>query len=59
MAQKIIILKLEEPKKHSGKYVVDGSQDDQYPNYMYLKKEWFPNKNLPKTVRATFDIIFD
>lgn len=41
--------KLSEEKKHSGKYVEVGTEDDQYPNYMYFRRKWFEG-DLPKNV---------
>lgn len=48
-----ITLILSEPKKHSGKYVINGTQGDAYPQFMYLRKEWFGGE-LPTKVEATF-----
>lgn len=47
---KTLRLIFDEEKKHSGKYVVDGTQEDTYPQYYYLKKEWFDKRVLPRTV---------
>lgn len=51
----VISLTLAEPKKSCGKYVVDGTENDPYPNYLYLKNEWLQGrsgKNLPKNVEV-------
>lgn len=50
--EKTVKLILEESKKHSGKYVVDGTQGDTYPKYHYIPKEWF-NGKLPPNVEMT------
>jgi hypothetical protein len=42
-----ILLKLAKPKKHSGKYVVIGTENDVYPIYMYIRKEWMQKKDQP------------
>jgi hypothetical protein len=54
---KVLTLSLLEPKKHSGKYAVEETKDDQWPVIMYLKKEWFPNDKLPKTVKLTIETV--
>ena len=46
---------LSEPKKHSGKYVQVGTESDTYPNYMYFRKDWFPNSALPQKVCLTVE----
>jgi len=50
-----IIFNLSETKKHSGKYVQEGTEGDVYPNYMYFKKDWFENKVLPNRVKLTIE----
>lgn len=50
-----LTLKLIEPKKHSGKYVLEGTERDQWPTMMYLKKDWFPNEQLPNIVKLTVE----
>ncbi len=47
-----IMLKLSEPKKHSGKYVVVGTEGDMYPVFIYLRKEWMRG-DLPTNVNMT------
>jgi hypothetical protein len=44
---------LAEPKKHSGKYVQEGTENDTWPTMLYLKKEWFEGKQLPQTAIVT------
>lgn len=54
-----ITFTLQEPKKHSGKYVQDGTENDRFPNMMYFRKEWFPNNQLPTKVKLTVESIDD
>lgn len=50
-----LTLVLQETKKHSGKYVVKGTEMEMYPTMYYLKKEYFPNKILPPVVNLTIE----
>jgi hypothetical protein len=52
----VLSLTLAEPKKHSGKYTVDGTEKDQWPTYYYLKKEYFGG-DLPQKVEMTIRAI--
>lgn len=54
-----LIFNLSEPKKYSGKYVQEGTEEDQWPTMMYLKRDWFPTKDLPKKVELTVTPITD
>ena len=53
MANKTLNCTLSEPKKWSGKYIVEGTESDNWPTYFYLKKEWFDNNELPERVTIT------
>lgn len=46
---------LAEPKKHSGKYILNGTENDMYPVAMYFRKEWFENNQLPQKVQVTIE----
>jgi len=46
-------LSLSEAKKHSGKYVVKGTESAQYPQYYYLPKLWFDGQQLPTSCSMT------
>lgn len=46
---------LSEMKKHSGKYILDGTENDQWPTTMYFKKEWFDTPSLPQKVTITIE----
>lgn len=52
---KQVIFDLQEEKKHSGKYVQRGTEQDQWPNMMYFRKDWFEQNKLPKTVTLTVE----
>lgn len=45
-----LIFNLVEVKKHSGKYVLQGTEGAEYPTAMYFRKEWFKDQSLPKQV---------
>lgn len=49
-------LTLSEPKKHSGKYVVAGTESDRYPQYFYLRRDWFPSPTLPMNVDLVIQV---
>jgi hypothetical protein len=40
-------LKLVATKKHSGKYVVIGTEKDVFPVYLYIRREWVRGENQP------------
>lgn len=47
---------LVEHKKHSGKYVLEGTEDQVYPTMMYFRKEWFPDPSkLPPSIQVTVE----
>jgi hypothetical protein len=53
MAQRNLQLTLAEPKKSCGKYVVNGTENDNYPTFLYLKNEWLGGRSgssLPREV---------
>lgn len=54
MSKKQVVFDLQEPKKHSGKYVERGTEQETYPNMMYFKRSWFTGE-LPKTVTLTVE----
>lgn len=54
---KTVKLSLTEEKKHSGKYVVQGTENDQYPSYYYFPKKWFEGEKLPDFVEMSVKAI--
>jgi hypothetical protein len=43
-----------EGKKHSAKYVVDGTQQDQWPSYIYIRPSWIGSpKSYPQKLKMT------
>lgn len=52
-----ITLNFVEPKKHSFVYVVAGTENDTYPNKIYVRREWLGNPQVaPKQIIMSFAI---
>lgn len=52
-----ITLNFVESKKHSHKYVVAGTENDQYPNMIYVRKDWIGNPATPpKQLTMSFEV---
>jgi len=54
---KPVTLNYVEDKKHSFVYVVDGTENDQYPNKIYVRRDWLNRPaTAPKQLIMSFEV---
>ena len=57
MSMKPVTLNYVEDKKHSFVYVVDGTENDQYPNKIYVRRDWLNRPaTAPKQLIMSFEV---